>query len=100
MAQTTLESGKDAGHQNPNSFKVFVVYNGVEKELMVNANQTVQSLLNHTIQEFHISSQPHILSLFNDSGLELPETARVAEAGVTAGSHLLLRPSRVKGGNQ
>jgi uncharacterized protein DUF2604 len=100
MTQATLEAGKDAGHHNPNTFNVFVVYNGVEKELTVNANQTVQALLNHAIQEFHITSQPHILSLFNESGLELPETAKVSETGIGPGSRLLLRPSRVKGGER
>ena len=100
MTQATLEAGKDAGHRNPNTFKVLVAYNGVEKEMTVNVNQTVQALLNHAIQEFHVTNQPHILSLFNDSGVELPDAAKLSEVGIKPNDHLLLRPSTVKGGRR
>ena len=84
----------------PNTFEVFVAYNGVEKAFTVNVNQPVQVLLNHAIQAFHISTNPHILSIYNESGVELPDQGKLGELGVTPGAHLLLRPSTVKGGRQ
>lgn len=88
---------KDKPH-HPNTFEVFVAYNGVEQTFTVNVNQTVQVLLNHAIQAFHISTNPHILSIYNTSGAELPDQGKLGELGVTPGAHLLLRPSTVKGG--
>jgi hypothetical protein len=85
-------------HENPNTFTVFVAYNGLEKSITANTNETVQALLNRAIQEFHISSQPHVLSLFTQAGDELADTAKVGDAGVRPGDHLLLRPGKVKGG--
>jgi hypothetical protein len=85
-------------HTNPNTYTVFVAYNGIEKPVTANAQETVQALLNRAIQEFHVSSQPHILSLFNQAGVELPDAAKVAEVGIRPDDHLLLRPSKVKGG--
>lgn len=84
----------------PNTFEVFVAYNGVEKSFTVNVNQPVQVLLNHAIQEFHVTTQPHILSIYNASGVELPDQGKLGELGVAPGAHLLLRPSTVKGGRQ
>jgi Protein of Unknown function (DUF2604) len=82
----------------PNIFEVFVAYNGVEQVFTVNVNETVQVLLNNAIQAFHISAQPHILSIYNSSGVELPDQGKLGELGVTPKAHLLLRPSTVKGG--
>lgn len=79
-------------------FKVLVAYNGVEKPITANAHETVQVLLTRSIQEFHITNQPHILSLYNQAGVELPDAAKLDEVGVRPKDHLLLRPSAVKGG--
>jgi hypothetical protein len=89
--------GHDA-HTNPNTYPVFVAYNGIEKSITANTNETVQALLNRAIQEFHVSSQPHILSLFSQAGVELLDGLKVGEAGVRTNDHLLLRPGKVKGG--
>ena len=84
--------------QRPNIFEVFVAYNGVEQTFTVNVSETVQVLLNHAIKAFHISTQPHILSIYNSSGVELPDQGKLGEVGVSPEAHLLLRPSTVKGG--
>jgi hypothetical protein len=86
------------GRENRNTFTVFVAYNGVEKPITVNVHETVQVLLNRAVQEFHISNQPHILSLYNQAGVELPDAAKVGEVGIRSEDHLLLRPGAVKGG--
>ena len=90
---------KDNPNQ-PKTFAVFVAYNGVEQKFTVNVNQPVQVLLNHAIQAFHVSTQPHILSIYNASGVELPDQGKLGELGVTPEAHLLLRPSTVKGGQR
>jgi hypothetical protein len=79
-------------------FKVFVAYNGVEKPVTANAQETIQVLLTRSVNEFHITNQPHILSLYNQAGVELPDGATLDEVGIRPKDHLLLRPSAVKGG--
>jgi len=100
------EAGAEAGGVHagvatapvPNTFTVFVAYNGLEKPVTANVHETVQALLTRSIQEFHVSHQPHILALFNQAGTELPDAGKVGEVGIRAEAHLLLRPSTVKGG--
>jgi hypothetical protein len=79
-------------------YPVFIAYNGVEKTILANERETVQALLNGAIQEFHITTQPHVLSLYNQAGVELPDAAKVGEVGIRPKDHLLLRPGAVKGG--
>ncbi|MFL5612425.1 MAG: DUF2604 domain-containing protein [Gemmatimonadaceae bacterium] len=98
MGAGTSEIGTAAGRKNPNTYEIFVGYNGVEKTITANANETVQALLSRAVSEFGITTQPHILSLWNLAGVELPEGAKVGEMGISPGVHLLLRPGAVKGG--
>ena len=88
----------DAKRPSPNTFDVFVAYNGVEKSFTVNVHQPVHVLLTHAIKEFGITNQPHILALYNERNVELPDAAALGEVGVGPRDHLLLRPSAVKGG--
>jgi hypothetical protein len=109
MDQSTLEGrtqagqGKDhkkqGGENSPNTFKIRVIYNGVEKEMEVNPHETVQAVLGRAVHLFHVTAQPHVLSLYNESGIELPDAGKVGEVGIRPGARLLLRPSAVKGGN-
>jgi hypothetical protein len=98
MTETVEQSERDTGHGHTDQFTVFVAYNGVEKSIVVNVNQTVQAVLSHSIKEFKITAQPHLLSLYNEAGVELPDAAKVGEVGIAPNDHLLLRPSAVKGG--
>ena len=97
LGATSAPGDGDKAHK-PSIFDVSVAYNGVEQAFTVKVNETVQVLLNHAIQAFHISTQPHILSIYNSSGVELPDQGKLGELGVTPNAHLLLRPSTVKGG--
>lgn len=90
-------AGQERSHE-PKTFDVFVGYNGVEKAFTVNVNEPVHVLLNKAIKEFGVTNQPHILSLFNQANVELPDAAKLGEVGVKPGDHLLMRPSAVKGG--
>lgn len=77
---------------------VIVIYNGIEKSVEYNPREAVQALLQHAIQEFAITQNPHLLSLFTEAGAELADNQSAEAAGVQPGSRLLLRPSTVKGG--
>lgn len=89
---------KGSPGKTPEHFRVHVAYNGIEKEFEVNRNQPVHVLLAHAIAAFGVTNQPHVLSLFNTSGVELPDAAKLGEVGVRPDDHLLLRPGAVKGG--
>jgi len=91
-------SEQNQGHAHATTFDVFVSYNGIEKSFTVNVNEPVHVLLGKAIREFGVTNQPHILSLFNQANVELPDAAKIGEVGVKAGDHLLMRPGAVKGG--
>ncbi len=100
MPETAEEVGVDHSDPHPphERFGVHVAYNGIEKEFEVNLNEPVHALLSRAIAAFGVTNQPHILSLFNASGVELPDAAKLGEVGVRPDDHLLLRPGAVKGG--
>jgi hypothetical protein len=79
-------------------FAVEVIYNGVEKSLQVEAHESVAELLQKAIKEFHISQNPHLLSLFREDGSVVPENETIERAGIKPCEVLLLRPNAVKGG--
>ncbi len=93
-----LGAKQEPGENSPETFDVLVAYNGVEKSFTVNVNEPVHVLLNKAIKEFGVTNQPHILSLFTQANVELPDAAKIGEVGVKPGDHLLMRPSAVKGG--
>jgi hypothetical protein len=84
----------------PNQFKVKIDYNGVVKHLSISPHERVQSVLDRAENEFQITQNRHTLALFNASGVEVADTQSVKEAGIKPGDELLLRPSRIKGGNR
>jgi hypothetical protein len=98
MPNAAAERSAPQDRAPSNQITVTVVYNGVEKTLDANVHQTVRALLEHAVRAFSITSNPHILSLFNDAGTELNDQISVEQAGIHQGSELLLRASAVKGG--
>jgi len=80
-------------------FDVEIVYNGITKPLKVESHESVTAVLQRAIAEFHITQQPHLLSLFRQDGSVVPENESVERAGLKPGEVLLLRPNAVKGGN-
>jgi hypothetical protein len=80
-------------------FDVEVIYNGVGKSLQVEPQESVTALLQKAIKDFHITQNPHLLSLFRQDGSLVPENESVEHAGIKPGEILLLRPNAVKGGS-
>jgi hypothetical protein len=80
-------------------FDVEIVYNGFAKPLEVELNESVSTVLQRAIAEFHITQNPHLLSLYRQDGSVVPEKESVERAGLKPCEVLLLRPNAVKGGN-
>jgi hypothetical protein len=83
-----------------NKFTIEVSYNGVTKQMEVQSHETVQTAIEQALNLFNIHDQRHLMAFYRESdGSEImPETNSLQEAHITPGTHLLLRPSRVKGG--
>jgi len=75
-------------------------YGGDVKPVAYKAAETVQELIAHGIQVFHIQAQPHQLGLFlNGAQLDPENTGQTLEAaGVKPGDRLILRQVVVQGG--
>jgi proteasome lid subunit RPN8/RPN11 len=80
-------------------FEVEIVYNGITKPLKVESHESVAAVLQRAIAEFHITQNPHLLSLFRQDGSVVPENESVERAGLKPEEVLLLRPNAVKGGD-
>jgi hypothetical protein len=85
--------------ESPNQFQVVIDYNGLARHLSINLHERVQSVLDRAENEFQITQNRHTLALFNASGAEVADAQSVEEAGIKPGDELLLRPSRIKGGD-
>jgi proteasome lid subunit RPN8/RPN11 len=79
-------------------FAVEIIYNGITKKLEVELEEKVAAVLQKAIAEFHITQNPHLLSLYRQDGSQVPENESVERAGLRPGETLLLRPNAVKGG--
>jgi hypothetical protein len=79
---------------------VVVDYNGTEAIFDYNPEWKVEVILERAIHTFRIVQGQPPFSLFNLAGLELPGTASAEDAGIQPGDHLLLRPSKVKAGDE
>lgn len=76
---------------------VTVTYNGVDRELSYAPNATVNSLLQHALNEFNVQENRHTMALVTTGGVELELNAHL-EAVLKPGDLLVLRPSTVRGG--
>ena len=81
-------------------FEIAVSYNGVARELSVEGNESMTSVVQHAIQLFGITQQPHLLSLFFENGSLVPEQVSADAAGLKAGIKVYLRQNVAKGGTQ
>ncbi len=80
-------------------FAVEIIYNGITKKLQVEPEEQVTAVLQRAIAEFHITQNPHLLSMYRQDGSLVAEGESVERAGINPGEILLLRPNAVKGGN-
>lgn len=82
----------------PSKTSVIIFYGAESKPFDYNPHQEVKAVLARAIAAFHITSNQHLMSLFTESGQELPDNVSVEAAGVKPGETLILRQSTVKGG--
>jgi hypothetical protein len=78
--------------------QVQILYNGELKEFPYHLHQRVQVLLEHARRAFGITTNPHLMALFNLEGQELVDDQTLQADHVSAGDELLLRQSVVRGG--
>ena len=79
-------------------FAVEITYNGVTKPFQVESEEQVTALLRKAIETFHVTQNPHLLSLYRQDGTLVPENESIERAGLKPNELLLLRPNSVKGG--
>jgi hypothetical protein len=82
----------------PSKTSVTVFYGAESKPFDYSPHEEVKALLARAIAAFHVTSNQHLMSLFTESGVELPDNVSVEAAGVEPGETLVLRQSTVKGG--
>jgi len=77
---------------------VVVGYQGSEKIFDYNPEWTVKVIRERAILAFRLTQCQPPLSLFNLSGVELPDMASTDAAGINPGDHLVLGPSKANSG--
>jgi hypothetical protein len=80
-------------------FDIQVSYNGVSRALTVEPHEQVTAVLQHAIQLFGITQQPHLLSLFFEDGTVVSENQSAAASGLKADAKVYLRQNVAKGGS-
>lgn len=92
-----MNQDKEKGGGHDNKFEVTISFNGVNKTLDVNPNQQVQAVFEHALQLFgHPAGD---LGLFIGAN-QVALNQSVEQAGIVAGTILLLRPPIVRGGSR
>jgi hypothetical protein len=77
---------------------VTVTYNGTDKLIEYRPDEKVRAVLDRALDEFHVTSNRHLMGLFTEGNVELPDDATMSAAGVKPGELLVLRQSTVRGG--
>src|SRR5258707_14458433 len=98
--EQALDEIKQAAHCH-HEFEVTVLDDGVKKKFEVKPEELVKKLLADAIAAFGpIPTPNHLLSLFTEGGTELNDNDTINQADVKPHELLLLRPSKVKGGDR
>jgi hypothetical protein len=85
--------------QHPKQDTVTIIYLGEPRPLRFESHESVEAALNQALNLFGITSNRHLLALFDEGGNEITdEKQSMEEAGVKPGAKLLLGQSKVKGG--
>jgi hypothetical protein len=95
-----MSSVAHAGNPPEQAHVVELNYGGDVKPVAYRPEETVQQVIQHGIQVFHLAAQPHQLGLFLN-GVQLDPTQSgqtLAAAGVKPGDRLVLRQTVVQGG--
>lgn len=89
--------GGHGGDGRDKTFEIAITYNGVEKEVEVDRDELVSSVLAKAISAHQITTNTHTLGLFTAEG-ELDINQTVKDAKIKKRDRLLLRPSTVRAG--
>lgn len=84
--------------QQAQKLKVSILYNGQIEEFPYHPNEHAGVLLEHARRAFNITTNPHLMGLFDLAGRELVDTESLRQNNVKAGDELILRQSVVRGG--
>ena len=99
MDTASASPDKPTEHPHPtHPFPVEVVYNGTPKRIVVTLAELIKTALDEAIKLFHVTQQPHLLSLFTVEGTELNDNSTIEQNGIDQKTVLYLRQSKVKGG--
>lgn len=99
MDTATAPSDHSREHADPaHPFPIEVVYNGKPKHVVVTLPELIKAVLDDAIKVFHVTQQPHLLSLFTEDGTELEDGSTVEQNKIDQKTVLYLRQSKVKGG--
>ena len=60
----------------------------------------MKAILERALNAFRIQANRHIMALFTEAGVELPDNSSAQAAGIKPGEILILRPSNVRGGSR
>lgn len=96
--QPAMDHQKPDTPDKPKKTRVEVTFNGKDKKVEYEPTAGTQVLLDAALDEFRIQDNRHLMALWTISGVELPITGSVADAGVKPDDILVLRPSAVRGG--
>jgi hypothetical protein len=77
---------------------VKIIYNGEEKNFDYHGHQSVDSLRQSALAAFGVTTNVHLMSLFDEENHELTDTSTLRDSHVKPGDTLVLRQSTVKGG--
>jgi hypothetical protein len=80
--------------------RVTVIYNGLGREIEFRPRDQVSEIRGRAMAAFGISQNQHLLALWTEGGVELPDDKTAHDAGIQPHDKLLLRPSAVRGGAQ
>ena len=85
--------------RKPEKKELTIIYNGEERPLPYDAEQTVLSTREQAMELFGITTNQHLMALFTEDGDELTdETPALKDAKVKKGDELTLGQSVVRGG--
>jgi len=77
---------------------VTVTHDGGDKVIDYTPEEKVRAVLDLALNKFNVTANRHLMGLFTEGNIELPDGSTMKAAGVKPGELLVLRQSVVRGG--